>query len=144
MKKSRLSVYLDKPTLDSLSVFAARQNQSLSLVAEAAIAAFVSPDSSGDSLLRRFNRLDRQLQRLERDAHISSEALMVFVWIWFTANPPLPEVSQAAARATATERYDAFMEALGQRLAKAAPFAEGIASADRLPTSSAENETSGS
>jgi len=118
MKKSRLSVYLDKPILDALAAYAARRDQSLSLVAEAAIMAFVSPEQNVDSLLRRFNRLDKQIQRLERDSHISSEALFVFIWVWFTANPPLPEPSEAAARAVATERYDAFMETLGQRLAR--------------------------
>ncbi len=121
MKKARLSVYLDKPLLDELTLFAARRNQSLSLVAEAAILAFVGPGQSTESLLRRFNRLDRQLQKLERDSHITSEALMVFVWFWFAANPPLPETSRAAALASATERYDGFMETLGQRLAKSAP-----------------------
>ena len=118
MKKSRLSVYLDKPVLDALAAYAGRRNQSLSLVAEAAILSFVSPEQSTDSLLRRFNRLDKQLQRLERDTQISAEALMVFVWVWFTANPPLPQTSETAARAAATQRYDAFMETLGQRLAR--------------------------
>ncbi len=42
----------------------------------------------------------------------------VFVRFWLTTNPPLPEPSQAAARAQAGERYDAFVAALGRRLAK--------------------------
>jgi hypothetical protein len=45
------------------------------------------------------------------------EAFMVYVWLWLSANPPLPEQVAAAARASATERYDQFMETLGQRLA---------------------------
>lgn len=125
MKKARLSVYLDKPVLDALSLFATRRQQSLSLVAEAAILAFVSPDQSGDALVRRMNRLDRVLQKLERDSAITSEALLVFVWTWLLATPALPEISQAAARASATERYDAFMETLGRRLAKS-PLPDGM------------------
>jgi hypothetical protein len=120
MRKSRLSVYLDQPLMDDLSAYAARQKQSLSLVAEAAIAAFVSPDQTADAVLRRLNRIDRLLQKLERDNAISSEALLVFVWNWLLSTPALPEAAQASARASATERYDAFMETLGRRIAKAA------------------------
>ncbi len=120
MRKSRLSVYLDQPLMDDLSAYAARQKQSLSLVAEAAIAAFVSPDQTADAVLRRLNRMDRLLQKLERDNAISSEALLVFVWNWLLSTPALPEAAQASARASATERYDAFMETLGRRIAKAA------------------------
>jgi hypothetical protein len=120
MRKSRLSVYLDQPLMDDLSSYAARQKQSLSLVAEAAIAAFVSPDQTADAVLRRLNRMDRLLQKLERDNAISSEALLVFVWNWLLSTPALPEAAQASARASATERYDAFMETLGRRIARAA------------------------
>ena len=120
MRKSRLSVYLDQPLMDDLSAYAARQKQSLSLVAEAAIAAFVSPDQTADAVLRRLNRMDRLLQKLERDNAISSEALLVFVWNWLLSTPALPEAAQASARASATERYDAFMDTLGRRIAKAA------------------------
>ena len=120
MRKSRLSVYLDQPLMDDLATYAARQKRSLSLVAEAAIAAFVSPDQTADAVLRRLNRMDRLLQKLERDNAISSEALLVFVWNWLLSTPALPEAAQASARASATERYDAFMETLGRRIAKAA------------------------
>ena len=74
-----------------LSTFSARQKQSLSLVAEAAIAAFVSPEQTGDAVLRRLTRMDRALQKLERDNAISSEALLVFVWNWLLATPAVPE-----------------------------------------------------
>ena len=46
MKKARLSVYLDPATMRSLADYAARRDQSLSLIAEAAIASFLSPDAA--------------------------------------------------------------------------------------------------
>lgn len=120
MKKARLSVYLDQPIMEALSEFAARRRQSLSLIAEAAISSFVSPEQSTESLIRRLGKLERHLQKMERNSLITSEALMVYVWYWLLATPASPEHSQAAVRASATERYDTFMETLGQRLAKAA------------------------
>jgi predicted transcriptional regulator len=120
-KKQRLSVYLEPAILKSLAEYAARRDHSLSLVAEAAIASFLSPDAAEQqeaATTKRLDQIDRRMTRMERDLGISIEMLAVFVRFWLTTNPPLPEPSQAAARAQAGERYDAFVAALGRRLAK--------------------------
>lgn len=120
-KKHRLSVYLDPDIMKALAEYAARRSQSRSLVAEAAIASFLSPDAAERqeaAMTKRLDQLDRRMARLERDLLISVEMLAVFVRFWLTANPPLPEPAQAAARAQAGQRYDAFVSALGRRLAR--------------------------
>jgi predicted transcriptional regulator len=120
-KKQRLSVYLDPDIMKALAEYAARRAQSRSLVAEAGIASFLSPDAAERqeaATTKRLDQFDRRLTRMERDLVISVEMLAVFVRFWLTANPPLPEPAQAAARAQAGERYDAFVAALGRRLAK--------------------------
>jgi hypothetical protein len=120
-KKQRLSVYVEPAILKTLADYAARRDHSLSLVAEAAIASFLSPDAAERqeaATTKRLDQIDRRMTRMERDLGISIEMLAVFVRFWLTTNPPLPEPSQAAARAQAGERYDAFVAALGRRLAK--------------------------
>ena len=120
-KKQRLSVYVDPNVMKSLADYAARRDQSRSLIAEAAIASFLSPDAADRqeaATTKRLDQLDRRMTRMERDLGISVETLAVFVRFWLTTNPPLPEPAQAAARAKAGERYDAFVVALGRRLAK--------------------------
>jgi len=117
-KKLRLSVYLDPDLLRSLAKFAARRDQSRSLVAEAAIASFLSPDSEERREAIIAKRLDRRMQRLERDTGIAIETMALFVRFWLGSTPPLPEATQAATRAKAGERYDSFLDALGRRLAK--------------------------
>jgi predicted transcriptional regulator len=120
-KKQRLSVYVEPAILKTLAEYAARRDHSLSLVAEAAIASFLSPDAAERqeaATTKRLDQIDRRMTRMERDLGISIEMLAVFVRFWLTTNPPLPEPSQAAARAQAGERYDAFVAALGRRLAK--------------------------
>jgi hypothetical protein len=120
-KKQRLSVYVEPAILKSLAEYAAQRDHSLSLVAEAAIASFLSPDAAERQeavTTKRLDQIDRRMTRMERDLGISIEMLAVFVRFWLTTNPPLPEPSQAAARAQAGERYDAFVAALGRRLAK--------------------------
>lgn len=120
-KKQRLSVYLEPEVMKALAAHAARRDQSRSLIAEAAIASFLSPDAAERqeaATTKRLDQLDRRMTRMERDVGISVEMLAVFVRFWLTTNPPLPEPAQAAARAQAGERYDAFVAALGRRLAK--------------------------
>jgi predicted transcriptional regulator len=120
-KKKRLSVYLDPDLMRLLADFADRREQSRSLVAEAAIASFLSPDADERheaATTKRLDRIDRNIQRLERDVGIANEAFAIFVRFWLTSTPSLPETAQAAARAKAGERYDGFLSALGRRLAK--------------------------
>jgi len=120
-KKQRLSVYLDPDIMRNLADYAARRDHSRSLIAEAAIASFLSPDAAERqeaATTRRLDQLDRRMTRMERDLGIAVETLAVFVRFWLATNPPLPEPAQAAARAKAGERYDAFVTALGRRLAK--------------------------
>jgi hypothetical protein len=119
--KERLSVYLDPHVMRSLIDYADRRGKSKSLVAEAAIASFLSPDAAERqeaTLARRLDRLVRQTERLERDVGIAVETLALFVRFWLAATPALPEQAQAAARAKGAERYYAFIEALGRRIAK--------------------------
>jgi predicted transcriptional regulator len=120
-KKKRLSVYLDPDLMRLLTDFADRREQSRSLIAEAAIASFLSPDADERqeaATAKRLDRIDRNLQRLERDIDIAVETMALFVRFWLATTPSLPEASQAAARAKAGERYDGFLDALGRRLAK--------------------------
>jgi predicted transcriptional regulator len=120
-KKARLSVYLDPAIMRALADYAARRGQSRSLIAEAAVASFVSPDSDERREAATAKRLDgigRHLQRLERDLEISVEMLAIFIRFWLASTPQLSDAAQAATRAKGGERYESFLEALGRRLAK--------------------------
>ncbi|KAB2919643.1 MAG: CopG family transcriptional regulator [Hyphomicrobiaceae bacterium] len=119
-RKKRLSIYLDPNLSHRLADHADRRAQSRSMIAEAAIASFLSPDADERreaALAKRLDRIDRTIQRLERDIGIANEAFAIFMRTWLTSTASLPEVAQASARAKGGERYDRFLEALGRRLA---------------------------
>jgi predicted transcriptional regulator len=119
MKKTQLSIYLDPEMFGSLEAFAKRQGKPKSLVAEAAIASFLSPDDSDRreaAIAKRLDRIVRVLERLERNDTITLETIALFIRFWLTSTPALPEHSNPAARAKGAERYDRFIEALGRRL----------------------------
>ncbi|MFT0875901.1 CopG family transcriptional regulator [Rhodopseudomonas sp. G2_2311] len=120
-KKVQLSAYLDPEVMASLTDYAARRDQSLSLITEAALSSFLSPDTAERReavLAKRLDQLDRRMTRLERDVGIAVETLAVFIRFWLVTTPALPEPAAQAARAKAGERYDAFVTTLGRRLAK--------------------------
>ena len=120
-RKQRLSVYLDPAVMNRLAEHAARRDHSRSLVAEAAIESFLSPDAAERqeaAITKRLDQLDRRMTRLERDVAIAVESLAVFIKYWVSTTPTLPEPAAQAARAKAGERYDQFVTALERRLAK--------------------------
>ena len=120
MKKQQLSVYLAPQILTLLSQLAAGKHQSKSLVAEAAIMAFLTPDDSDQrvaAFARRLDLLTRHTQRLERNLTVAVETLALFIRFWLTATPSLPEGAQQAAQAKGRQRFEGFIEALGRRLA---------------------------
>jgi len=124
-----LSVYLDDELHAALQEFAARRGKSLSIVAVAAIASFLSPDAAERQeavLARRLDRLSRQFERVERDLGLDIEMLALFIRHWLAATPSVPEDAQAAARAKGQERYERFVEALGRRLAAGKLFSREV------------------
>jgi hypothetical protein len=141
--KLRLSVYLDPRPMQQLTELADRKEQPRSLVAEAAIASFLTPDE-GDrreaAFSRRLDLLTRQVDRLERDHMISAEALALFIRFWLTVTSSLPESAQADAQAKGDERYELFLEALGQRLAKGQSLLREV-STDRSERPSGQPDT---
>lgn len=139
-KKQRLSVYLEPDVMKALAAHAARRGHSLSLVAEAGIASFLSPDAAERqeaAITKRLDQIDRRMTRVERDVGISVETLAIFVRFWLTTTPALPEPAAQAARAKAGERYDAFVAALGRRLASGPKLRQEI-SEDIDPARDAE------
>ena len=136
-KKMQISVYLEPEVMTMLSDYAARREQSMSLIVEAAVASFLSPDDAErrEALItRRLDQINRRMTRLERDVGISVETLAVFVRFWLTTTPALPEPAAQAARAKAGERYEAFVAALGRRLAQGPKLRQEIS--EDVPDSS--------
>lgn len=119
--RNRMNVYFPPEMLNQITDLADRKGLSRSSIVEAAVASFLSPDGADRreaAFARRLDRLSRQLQRLERNVGISTEALALFVRFWLTITPPLPTDAQASAQVKGRERYEGFIEALGRRLQK--------------------------
>jgi predicted transcriptional regulator len=128
--RSKHTFRLPPDLAGKLADHAARKRVPQALVVEAALASHLSPDGADRleaALARRLDRMNRQIDRLDRHVTISNEALALFVRFWLTSTPPLPDTTQTAAQAKGRERYDGFVEALGRRLARGRTLADEIA-----------------
>ncbi len=127
--RERINVYFPPELLRQLVDLSDRKRISRSSIVEAAVKSFLSPDGSERmeaALSRRFDRLSRQVQRLERDVTISTETLALFVRFWLTVTPPLSADAQASAQAKGRERFEDFVDALGRRLSKGMNFLQEV------------------
>jgi predicted transcriptional regulator len=141
VKKVPLSVYLEPDMMAQLAALADRKQQTMSLIAEAAITSFLTADDPDRrEVTRRLDRLTRQGERLQRDLWVAAETLALFVRFWLTVTPPLPESAQAAAQAKGRERFALFLETLGRRLAKGQGVLREISRDDEVGGANARAE----
>ena len=127
--RTRMNVYFAPDLLKQVEALALRRNVSKSAVIEAAVAAFLSGDTTERleaAMSRRLDKLGRQFDMLDQDVAILGEALSVFVQFWLTITPPLPDSAKQSARIKGNERFEGFMQTLGKRLATGDRFLKEI------------------
>lgn len=128
--RTRLNVYFPSALARQVDELAIRRRISRSAIVEAAVTSYLSPDGADRmeaAFARRLDRLTRQIQRLERNTGLTTEALALFVRFWLSVTPPLPDEDQAAAQVKGRKRYEGFVETLGRR------FASGKSLLDEIP-----------
>ena len=151
--RTRRHVYFDPALLKQVDALAMRRKVSASAIVEAAVASFLSGDTTEKleaAMSRRLDKLSRQIDTLDEDLAVLGETLSLFILIWLSSTPPLPENAQAAARAKGAERFEGFMQNLGRRLASGDRFLKELSrdvesipegpTADRQETSGAPPE----
>lgn len=127
--RTRMNVYFNPALLSQVEALALRRNVSKSAVIEAAVASFLSGDTSERleaAISRRLDKLGRQFETLDEDVAILGETLSLFVQFWLTITPTLPDSAKQSARIKGNERFEGFMQTLGKRLATGDRFLKEI------------------
>ena len=98
---------------------AKRRGVSISQLTQAALIAFLKTDEDKREalLLRRLDRLARQLTKMELDLSILTETLALYIQYELAIAPPVPVSDQAAAKAQARERFQHFISRVAERMA---------------------------
>lgn len=115
----RHQLFLPRPVSDRLEALALAPGASKSKILAEALTAWLNRKGADEVEVRfaaRLDRLSNQLARIERDGHVQLESLALFVRYMLTVNAPLPEGDEAA-RAIGRDRFEAFIQRVGQQLA---------------------------
>ena len=118
--RTRMNVYFDPALLKQIEALSLRRKVSKSAIVEAAVASFLSGDTSEKleaAMSRRLDKLGRQIDTLDEDLAVLGEAVSLFVQFWLLVTPPVPDGAQASAKVKGAERFKGFMQTLGRRLA---------------------------
>lgn len=121
--KRRYQLFLDGTVGDRFEALAARPGMNKSAVLQDAVQGWLDRrggDELDDHFGQRLNRLSVQLNRIERDQLILLESLALFIRVTLLRDAHLPE-PDAATRALARDRYEAFVNQVGRHLASGVP-----------------------
>ena len=119
VEKVRHQLFLPKDLSDRLEALAAKPGASKSAILADAVAAWLNRRGKSeldDRFGIRLDRLTASNGRIERNGHILIETLALFIRYVLAILAPLAE-NDAAGRAKARERFDAFVVQVGRQIA---------------------------
>lgn len=123
MRKPRINAHISHKAYKHLTEAAAPPGKSKAAIVDAALAAFLAPetDDRRDALiLKRFDRIDQRLDRIEQDLVITSETLALFVRYFLTVTPQPSVRDRAGAQAKGRERFEQFLGQVIKRIRQVA------------------------
>lgn len=115
----RHQLFLPRALSERLEALARGPGASKSKILAEALGSFLNrrgADELEQRFMARLDRLSSQLARIERNGQVELESLALFVRYMLTVNAPLPE-GDKAAQAIGRDRFQAFVERVGQSLA---------------------------
>lgn len=118
-ERVRHQLFLGKPLSDRLEALAAAPGVTKSALLAEALDRMLKLQGASeidDRFGPRLDTLSRSLGRIERDLHILLESLALFIRYELSVRPPLAE-DDAAGRAQARRRFEAFITQVGRSIA---------------------------
>ena len=114
VRRVRVCARLSAELRDKLARYCAASGISERTAIEDALQKHLGNESDTELLLRRFDRVERDMARDHRDLELLSEAFGRYMRLWFAAHAPSAgEAGKAAARAAGEVPYRQFAQHLG-------------------------------
>jgi hypothetical protein len=120
--RTRIHPYVVPEIAHRLTAYSGAKGLTESAAVQAAIEQYLDAGEKDNALiLRRLDRLCRASVQHQRDLEVTSEALALFVRVWYGhARQLTPEELDAGMRLSA-KRYQSFLSVLGDTLSKSSP-----------------------
>lgn len=118
-KKERINIWVTSDIMQNLRREARERHVALCRIIETALMKRYSPLTQEEQealIARRLNRIDIKLRTLERQLEISAECLALFVRMWLSSAPEVPESQRDAAYMKGQGRYERYIKSVSKRL----------------------------
>lgn len=120
--RSQLKVRLDVETDEAVRRYCAAYNITQTALVQAALRQYMSGASPHESVMKRLDRLSRQLEGQRRMLHLIAEALGAYVKLWLGHTPEIHPENLEHARRDAHARWRKWADHVAQRLTGADSF----------------------
>jgi hypothetical protein len=138
VRRVRISTRLSVELRAQLTKYCAASGISERTVIEDALSKHLHNDDNTALIVRRLDKIDRELAHARRDLELLSEAFGRYMRLWFMAHAPnAAEAGRAAARGGGETRYRQFAQHLG------AQFKQGHRFVDDVPVEAFGDEDDG-
>lgn len=128
-KKVKIQPYLDYALREALASEAKRRRVSESEMVTKALTLMMDPDNDErreQLMVRRFDRLQRELRQIKRDTELLLETLSMFVKVFLANTHEIPAEHKDAAKRNAMLRYTRFIEAIADRIGSGKLFIDDL------------------
>ena len=127
MNAVRIQPYVSDNTYKQLKKESRLPGRTVSSIIEAALQEYFDDAKDFPLVLRRLDRIQRAIERVERDQQMLTEAFAVFVQIWFAHTPKIDSDSKNAAQRQAMDRYNQFVDFVAKKITSGHRFIDDMA-----------------
>jgi hypothetical protein len=120
--RAQLKVRLDAETDESVRRYCAAYNITQTALVQASLRQYMSGASPHEAVMKRLDRVSRQLEGQRRMMHLIAEALGAFVKLWLGHTPEVHPDNLELARRDAHARWRKWADHVAQRLTGADSF----------------------
>lgn len=124
--KNKIQPYITDDLHKRFKSFCASNGASISSVVEAALTEYLDDSKDFNLIMRRLDRNQRMLARLDRDFSMFSEAFGLFVRVYFAHTPGVAEDEKNSARTHAKKQYNDFVEHVAKMLSSGHRFIDDL------------------
>jgi len=138
-RRRNIHPYLSDELYERFKKFAAATDATESSIVEVALSEYLDQTSHRRLVLKRLNKLGRNIDRVERDLAIVLETVGAFLNIWMVHNPKLPESREDIQRKAAAPRIAAMQKYVAQQVSGSRRFFNDVVK--DVPLAQEDNDT---
>ncbi|MCA9508058.1 MAG: hypothetical protein KC505_06545 [Myxococcales bacterium] len=122
LNTKQLNTRLPIHMVQQLKFLASERGVTEGSVVEAALREFLGKTQHEEILLKKSDKISRQIERLRRENNVILEVLSTFIKVYLTYVQDIPEHEKIAAELKGARKYSRFLKLISETLEAGKPF----------------------